>query len=262
MKTFATAIVLTLVQFISSTSLAYILPLENILQKSALVAGSSILNVEQEVQFKEAGKTYIIKETWLIEGDRNLRLTARGQGELKEVNLNYIYNNKTRTSLSGKNKVTQTTGADFYEKYLAIKSKDSFQSYLKDLAITENVRLSRASGSVCFAIGEEANSESAVKPQLWIDQNSFRLVKMRLPSAAEVEFLDFTELESGAHYPRQKTVSWNGKTLNIVVKSVTRATSASIKNFYPESLETPSQFVLPPQNPAAPVFEEFYQRFR
>lgn len=261
MKTFAVSIVLTLVQFAALTSQAYILPLENILQKSALVAGSSILSVEQEVQYKEAGKVYTIKETWLIEGDRNLKLTARGQGELKDVTLNYVYNNKNRSSLNGKNKVSQQIGSDFYEKFLAIKSKDSYQTYLKELGIAETVRLSRASGAVCFAIGAEANDDG-VKPQIWIDQDSFRLVKMRMPSAAEIEFLDFTELESGAHYPRQKTVSWNGKTLNIVVKSVTRATTASIKNFYPESLEAPSQFVLPPQSPAAPVFEEFYQRFR
>src|SRR6476620_11360583 len=130
MKTFGLTAVLTLVQLFAFTSQAYILPLESVLQKSAATAGNSILSVEQDVQFRDGAKIYTVKETWLIEGDRNLRLTAKGVGELKDaVNLNFVYNNKNRTRLNGKNKVTQPAGADFFEKYLAIKSKDSYFAY-------------------------------------------------------------------------------------------------------------------------------------
>ena len=257
MKTFAMSILLTLVQFSSLQSQAYILPLESVLQKSAAVAGNSILSVEQDVQIKEGLKTYTIKETWLIEGDRNLRLSAKGIGELKDaINLSYVYNNKNRTKLSGKTKSVQTPGADFYEKYLAIKSKDSYLSYIKELGIGEVIRLSRAGGLICFAIGNESNPND-LQPHLWIDQNSFRLIKIRLPSRAEVEFGNHFE-KDGVHYPRQKTITWDDKTATITVTKISVAKNISIKNFYPDSLENSSI-----SNASfAPTVDEFYLRFR
>jgi hypothetical protein len=261
MKTFALSIVLTLVQLFSSQSWAYILPLENILQKSAVLAGTSILSVEQDVQFKEGAKIFTIKESWLIEGDRNLKLTARGVGELKDiVSLNYVYNSKNRTKLNLKNKVTQSASADFFEKYLAIKSKDSYLSYIKELNIVENVRLSRAGGLICFAIGVESTVDE-LKPQMWIDQNSFRLIKLRLPSGAEIEFNDYIE-KDGAHYPRQKIISWNGKTVTITVTKISAAQSTTIKSFYPDSLEFSSSLNASSAGVARASIEEFYQRFR
>lgn len=256
MKTFGIAAVLTLVQLFSISSQAYILPLENILQKAAATAGNSILSVEQEVQFKDAAKTYTVKETWLIEGDRNLRLTARGVGELKDtINLSYVYNNKNRTKLTGKNKTAQTAGSEFFEKFLAIKSKDSYYAYIKDLGIGENVRLSRAGGLICFAIGNESIPDSSKQPQMWIDQNSFRLIKLRFPEGGEAEFNNFIE-KDGAHYPRQKTISWDGKTVTITVTKVSVAKNTNIKSFYPDSLETSSVLT------ATGMIDEFYQRFR
>ena len=261
MKTFAVLALLTLVQLFSKSAQAYVLPLENILQKSAAVAGASVISVEQDVQFKDAEKTYTIKEVWLIEGDRNLRLTARGTGELRDsVILNYVYNNKTRTQLSGKNKVSHASGEDFFEKYLAIKSKDSYQAYMKDLGIADSVRLSRAGGTICYAIGAES-STGDLKPELWIDENSFRLMKMRLPSHAEAEFTDYVE-KDGFHYPKQKTISWDGKVVTITVTRVSAARSASLKSFYPESLEFSSKLNFTALGPAGISLEEFYQRFR
>ncbi len=261
MKTFGITAVLTLVQLFSIPSQAYILPLENILQKSAATAGNSILNIEQDVQFKEGSKVYTIKESWLIEGDRNLRLTAKGTGELKDaVNLNFVYNNKNRTRLAGKNKTAQVAGADFFEKFLAIKSKDSYYAYLKDLGIGENVRLSRAGGLICFAIGNESNPGD-LHPQMWIDQSSFRLIKLRFSGGAEVEFTNHLE-KDGVHYPRQKTISWDGKTVTITVTKVAIAKNTSIKSFYPDSLEFSSSLIPGAAGPAATALEEFYQRFR
>lgn len=261
MKTFAMSLVLTLVQLVSLKSQGYILPLENILQKTAATAGNAILSVEQDVQFKDGLKTFVVKESWLIEGDRNLRLTARGVGELKDaVNLNYVYNNKNRTKLVGKNKTVQPAGADFFEKLLAIKSKDSYLSYVKELGIGEEVRLSRASGAICFAIGN-ISEVGSLQPQFWIDQNAFRLAKVRYTDGADIEFGNFVE-KDGAHYPRQKTVNWDGKSVTITVTKVAMAKSTSIKSFYPDSLET-SSFLNPAvAGLAASSIEEFYSRFR
>jgi hypothetical protein len=261
MKTFAIWAVMTLVQLFSNSSQAYILPLENILQKAAAVAGTSIISVDQEVLFKDGIKTYIVKENWLIEGDRNLRLTARGTGELKDaVNISYVYNNKNRTKLTGKIKTAQITGPDFFERYLAIKSKDSYYGYLKELGIADNVRLSRAGGVICFAVGKESE-ENNLQPEVWIDQNAFRLMKIRFPDTATVEFTNYAEKDN-AHYPRQKTVSWDGKSVSIIVTKVSVARNASIKSFYPDSIENSSTLNAAGTGSIGPVIEEFYQRFR
>ena len=136
-----TLVCLTLVQLFSVISNAYILPLEIILQKNAVLAGTSIISVEQDVTFKDAYKNVVVKETWLIEGDRNLRLTAKGAGELRDsLSIAAVYNNRNKTTLSGKSRLSRAPGENFFEKYLAIKSKDSFMSYIKELGISQNVR--------------------------------------------------------------------------------------------------------------------------
>ena len=252
---------MTLVQLVGSKANAYILPLDFILQKSASLAGNSIIGIEQEVQYREGSKVYSVKESWIIEGDRNLRVTVRGQGELKEaVNMTLLYNNKNRTVVTANNKTVKSAGADFFERYLAVKSKDSFKNYMKELGIGEDVRLSRAAGQVCFAVGN-ISTENDLQPHLWIDQNSFRLAKIRMPSDAEIEFNDYIE-KDGVHYPLTKTVTWQGKTVTIKVNKVNTKSKAKIEDFYPDKLEASQPVNLGNFGLAGSVLDEFYQRFR
>lgn len=260
MKTLA---VLTIVQLFCRFSQAYILPLETILQKNAALAGNSIINVEQEVIFKDAYKEVAIKESWLIEGDRNLKVSARGMGELKDVfSWAAVYNNKNKTSLSGKSRINHPVSEDFFERYPVIKSKDSFMTYLKELGIDTNVRLSRAGGAVCFAVGEPAKSMVPNRePEVWFDQDSFRVAKIRFPSNAEVEFSDYAVFNN-IHYPRKKIISWGGKTVTIKIQKVLTKTGAGIKTFYPESLEQPTDMQLTRLGVLGQQIDEFYKRFR
>lgn len=262
MKTFTLLTVMTLVQFVSSLASAYILPLENILQKNAQLAGSGILSVEQDVHFVEAGKTYTVHESWLIEGDRNLRLTARGLGELRDVvNLTYLYNNKNRTQKIGASRQTKPVSADFFEKFLAIKSKDSYIGYLKEAGISEQVRLSRAGGRVCFAVGDMSPSMTQLNPQIWFDQDSFRLAQIRFLSQAEVDFNDYEE-KANIHYPKRKQVDFNGQTVNITVTKFGPSISSSIRDFYPETVETASVLNVSNIGAVGNQIETFYSRFR
>lgn len=258
-----TLVILTLVQLVSVFSFGYILPLDVILQKNAALAGNSIISVDQEVIFKDSYKEFVVKENWLIEGDRNLRLTARGAGELKDlVSIAAVYNNKNKTSISGKNRQSRPFGEDFFEKYLAIKSKESFQNYFKEMGISPNVRLSRAAGAVCFAVGDPPKTATSTpSPEVWFDQDSFRLAKMRFPGNAEVEFSDYA-VYNNVHYPRKKLVTWGDKTVTIRVLKVSTKTSTTIKSFYPESLEQASEISVSRLGGMGASIEEFYKRFR
>jgi hypothetical protein len=258
MKTF---LVLTIVQLISNISSAYILPLDTILNKTCAHAGNTIISVEQDVIFKEYNREFSVHENWLIEGDKNLKLTATGNGELKDlIRLTYIYNNDRMTQVNGKNRISTKISRDFFERFLAIKSRDSYMTYLNDMGIATKVRLSRAGGSICFAIGQ-ASTERALSPQFWIDQEFFQLRKIRLPSEADIEFNNYEEFGK-VHYPILKKVSWADKSVTIRVLNVSTKTGASIRDFYPETLTTPSELLVSNKATLGSSIEEFYKRFR
>ncbi|AGH94361.1 hypothetical protein A11Q_141 [Pseudobdellovibrio exovorus JSS] len=253
MKTF---VLLTIVQLFSSFSFAYILPLDTILLKASSIAGDSIVSVQQNVIFHDGTKEVIIREDWMIEGDRNLKVTATGTGEFKDFKAQYLYNNKTRMHLEGRARTSTPVNADFFERFLAIKSRDSYYSYLRDLGISQRVRLSRAGGAISFAVGEPSSSE--LSPQVWIDQDFFRLMKIRFPSEAEVEFSDYAEYGK-LHYPKIKEVEWAGRSVLIKVVSVTPVKKSNLQDFYPETLTQPTNMQV---NGLPPAVVDFYQRFR
>lgn len=259
MKTF---LILTIVQTISLFSYGFILPLDLILEKNVATSGSQIFVVEQDVFLKEGLREVVIHESWQIEGDKNLRLTATGLGELKDaVKIVAIYNGKTRTSMIGKNSVTHAAPADFFEKFLSIRSVHSFKNYLTDLSIDPTVRLSRADGSIAFAIGLPSPL-GTLKSQLWLQQDNFQIRKIRFPSEAEVTFSDFTEVSPKLTYPKTKKIEWSGKTAIIKVKSIADKTKIPISNFYPQNVETPSELLVSNKNTMGALIEDFYTRFR
>lgn len=253
MKTF---LLTTIVQLVSSFSFAYILPLDTIMLKASSVAGDSIVTVQQNVIFRDGAKEIIIREDWIIEGDRNLKVTATGTGEFSSFKAQYLYNNKTRTYLEARTRMTSQASPDFFERFLAIKSRDSYLGYLRDLGISQKVRLSRAGGAISFAVGEP--SSGALSPQIWIDQDFFRLMKIRFPSEAEVEFSDYAEYGK-LHYPKLKEVEWAGKSVLIKVSNVSTSKKSSLQDFYPETL---NQSTVLQVNGLPSVVTEFYQRFR
>lgn len=259
MKTFLT---LTIVQTISLFSYGFILPLDLILEKNVATSGNQIFAVEQDVFLKEGIREVVIHESWQIEGDKNLRLTATGLGELKDViKIVAIYNGKTRTSVIGKNRVTHPAPADFFEKFLSVRSLHSFKNYLADLSVDPTVRLSRADGSIAFAVGLPSPI-GALKSQMWFQQDNFQVRKIRFPSEAEVTFSDFAEVSPKLIYPKLKKIEWSGKTATIKVKSIVDKTKIPISNFYPQNVETPSELLVSNKNTLGALIEDFYTRFR
>ncbi len=256
-----TLLLLTLVQTFSLFSYGFILPLDLILEKNIALSGQKIISVEQDVYFKDGLQEVAVHESWLIEGDKNLKLTATGLGELKDiVKIMAVYNGKNRTTLVGKNKLTEIVGRDFFERYLSIRSIDSYKMYLNELTINPNVRLSRANGVIAFAVGDM--STEILKPQIWIGQDSFQIQKIRLPSEAEVVFDDYAVINTSLTYPKTKKLDWAGKTVVIKVRSISDKTKVSAETFYPRSLETPSEIFVSNKNSMGLMIEEFYKRFR
>jgi len=257
-----TVMVLTIVQWFCAFSYGFVLPLDTVLNKTVALSGNQIFSIDQDVIFKFGSADYVIKENWLIEGDKNLKLVATGQGPLKDLfRLVVIYNSKSKTVMFGKNKHSELVLSDFFERYLSIRSIDSFKNYLKWLSIAPLMRLSRADGSTAFAIGEPSDPDIG-KPQLWIDQDTFQIRKLRFLSEAEVSFEDYAVYGKKISIPRTKKVSWGDHSILIKVRNVSTKTGASLSSFYPQTLNQPSEDLLASKGGIGLVIQDFYKRFR
>lgn len=265
-----TVSVLTMVQWffvfcaglLGNLSYGYVLPLDVILSKSVAHSGNQIFSVEQDVIFTFDAEDFIIRETWLIEGDKNLKLSAVGVGPLKDLfRLVTVYNSKSKTTLFGKTKQTVLTNSDFFERYVSIRSTDSFRNYLALLSIAPSVRLSRAGGTTAFAVGEPSTGDITM-PHFWMDQNTFHIKKIRFLSESEVSFDDYNLYGKTIYYPKTKKVSWGQQNVTIKVRQVSLKTGASLASFYPQKLDQPSEITLTTKGNVGIVIQDFYKRFR
>lgn len=262
-----TIVVGLLILIQTSYSQAYIPELPFILKKSTTTTGQKIIQIEQEIIFKSGEDEARVDEVWLIEGDRNLKVTATGKNLYKEsIKLNYLYNGKNRTFYSGKNKMVSAVTPDFYQRLLFIRSKDSFQNYLKEFNIAPQVRLSRAAGAINFLIGQP--SEQNLNPHLWIGQDDFVIRKIRTPSTAEITLDQVASYPNDTYMARNQTISWSSavgaplKTVQIKIKKIDWRASGSIQSFYPQNNEVPSEISFANKTDLTSMIEEFYSRFR
>lgn len=261
MKNLLLLSLMTIVQLSSNIGVAHVLPLDFVLSKNVSQVAKPIITIEQVVSFKENSRTVSILEKWQIEGDKNLKLTAIGLGELKELfKIQYLYNGGTRTSLSGGSRVRDEAPRELFEKYLAVKSVESFKNYLKELGISSDIRLSRAAGAISFAIGRRS-TKTLLSPQIWIDQDFFHLNKIRFANQETVEFSDYVDT-ANIHYPKTKLVTWGENQVTVSVNKVAIASSLSIKNFYPESIDESSEISLNGLGGLGQKIDSFYSRFR
>ncbi len=262
------ALVLSLILIQSQSVYAYIPEISFVLKKAAGTTGRKIIRIEQEVTFKVGEEEAKVDETWLIEGDKNLKMLAVGKNLYKEsINLNYLYNGKNKTFLTGKNKTVQPVNLDFFQRYLFIRSQGSFMSYLKELNIPAldqaAIKLSRADGVITFLIGQP--SEQNLNPQVWIGQDDFVIRKIRTPSAAEISLSQITGFPNDVFVAKSQTITWQNTqpvTVQVKIKKIDLNAGGSISNFYPQNIETPSEMTFANKTPLTAVMEEFYSRFR
>lgn len=261
-------LILILILIQSLPARAYIPEIPFILKKASGTTGRKIIKIEQEVTFKVGEEEAKVDETWLIEGDKNLKMSAVGKNLFKEnLKINYLYNGKNKTYFSGKNKNVSPVGFDFFQRYLFIRSKDSFMGYLKELNIPaqdkSNLKLSRADGVISFLIGQPSGQN--LNPQVWIGQDDFVIRKIRTPSAAEISLSQITSFPNDIFMAKSQTISWqnsNPITVQIKIKKIDMNAGGSISAFYPQNLDGPSEINFSNKTPLTAVVEEFYSRFR
>lgn len=251
------------------TAWTYILPLDFVVKKTVSHSNKQIINLEQEVTFKSKNQPTEIKvsESWLIEGDKNLKVSANGLGNYAE-NIRYhsLINNKTKTQMIGKNKTTTQRSDDFYLHLAFARSTDRFLDDLKNMGIPLQTRLSRADGFISIAIGEPSKDES-VYPQVWIDQDLFLIRKIRLPSGTEVTLSNYVKINPNTDQEfwiaKKHIIKWGQEEVVVDVKNISTKTTATLQSFYPKNLDTPSELSFSSsQSGLTQIVEDFYSRFR
>lgn len=264
----------------------YIMPTRTILQKTSENAGSGLYAIEQEVQFTNGDDSLTVKETWLIENDRSMRLTVSGGKDLQNsFSLQFVYNGGQRWSQSGGSRKSEKIPDEFLEKFLHFRSPEIFANHLAQLKIVPAnsyqkrplarsgtevryepeswVRYSRTGGVVNYALGIATPTENDLNyPGLWIEQDQFIIRKLRLPSQVEMSANNYNQFSRGLSFPRARTIRWGNHTVTIRTLSVSARPAAASNLLQPASLDKASNWDGLGALPAKDVVTEFYTRFR
>lgn len=267
------------------TAFAYIPPTRMILQRTAENAGGGVYTIEQEVQFNNAQDSLFLKETWVIENDRTMKVTVTGTKDLKDqIKMQFVYSGGQRWSYNG-SRQSQRISEDFLERYFNFRSTDQLASTLMNLKILPTtafakkpmpknlealkyepedfVRLSRAGGTVNYAFGSPSAVDGSGSPGFWIEQDQFLVRKFRLPSQVEVTADNYNQYARGLNYPKVRTIRWGQNTVTIRLIGVTsQRGTIPASAFHSSALETSAKLEGLNSQPAKDVILDFYSRFR
>lgn len=268
---------------------AYIPPAKMILQKLINNTGRGAYTIEQIVEFQNGLDPVQVRESWIVENDRALRLTVRGEKNLKHAfSLQYIYQNGLRWSLEGQSKgssrVQNKIHHDFLQKYFHFKNIDSFsmallqekilpQSYFNKKKSNlkkptdyvyepeEWIRLGRDSGVVDYVLGDPSMAQK-INPGIWIEQDQFLIRKLRLSSGVELKAESYREFQKSLFYPSKQTIKWNNNSVTIQLVNIKSLATQPNSSLNPSSLTLVSQKEGLESLPMKDVIEEFYEKFR
>lgn len=276
---------LVLILLGSITVQAYIPPARMILQRTADNSGSGAYQIEQELQFPNGAEPLLLKETWLVENDRSMRVTVTGQREFSTLRWQILYGGGQKWSTRGGGTPNATNiSADFVERFFHVRSGESLATWLMGMKILpagathrkalprksediryqseDFVRLARTGGSVAWAFGTPAAAEGTDAPAgIWIEQDQFVIRKIRLPSGADITAENLTSYPRGLIFPKTRTIRWGPHSVNINVLSINAKPNVA-GQLTPSRLEAAPRNDLLKGQPAQSLIEEFYSRFR
>lgn len=268
------------------SAFSYILPTRTILQKTSENAGAGIYAIEQEVQFSNGDDTLLLKEMWLVDSDRTMRLTVTGGKELQNsFRLQFLYNGGQKWSLSGTQRKSEKVPDEFLERFFNMRNPEIFANTLAHFKIIPAgafnkkplgrtgaevkyepegwIRYSRTGGVVNYAMGlPTPSSQDYGNPGIWIQQDEFVIRKLRLPSQTELVANNYNSFSRGLSYPRSRTIRWGNNTVTIRLISASARPQTAVSLFQPSSLDIPTKWDGLDSLQAKEVITEFYTRFR
>lgn len=260
--------------FWTSLTLAAIPKASMILQRTSENAGNGIYQIDQEVQFPNGADTLVLRETWMIENENNMKLVVTGAKELKDrVSFSMQILNGQHSST--RKKVSE----NFIERYFHMRTTDAWaQALIQMKLVPANVlarkpirnikdyeyqpesfvHLARSGGVVTYAFGGLALQEKN-PPGFWIEQDQFVLRKFRLPSEVEVTADKYSSYARNLMFPRTRVVRWGPNQVTIQTLSVAARGKDSWASF---GSKVPTKMDALNTQPGGSIVDEFYKRFR
>jgi hypothetical protein len=265
-----------------ATSFAYIPEYSLIASHAADQHGKGTYLIEQEVTYRKDTEAYTVKETWLVNGENNMRVTLEGRGPLKGLvqgtmiidgSQKYFFE-PTANGLR-----QQKLGEEWLEPLFHFRSSKYLRSRLVSLKVAppeslhdrnplssegdpeyqapSYLRLSRVGGTIAWAIGMPATT--APRPALWLEQDQFVLRKYRGNSQIVVHANDYQKYEDGLWYPKQRIYNFGPYIVEVQTLQVKSLGKGKDDRFRTNSLSAARDVV---KLPDAPGLKEFYSRFR
>lgn len=261
------------------SSLAAIPKSSMILQRTAENSGLGIYQIDLELQFPNGQEVTVIKESWMIEDQNNMKVHISGTKDYKEA-VSIFINIQNGIRTFGKD--SRKASSDLVERYFHTRSAEALntllaqekmipaaahlQKSIKNLKDVDNssepyVRLARTNGVVTYAFGVPAEPEAKdqIFPGMWIEQDQFVIRKFRLNSGVEISADKYSSFPLGLNYPRTRALSWNGQQVIIQTLGVVAKNKSQFEAFGQKlNSKTDSLSLLP----NAAFIEDFYKRFR
>ncbi len=263
-------------------ALAYIPPARMILGRWAENQAQGPIEIAFEVVINAPTQSFQVREVWQIESTNTMKVSITGQQELKDqFKFDLLYRDGQKMWNSSEGAKSSRIPADFFERWFVGRSVDQLaQLMIQNRLVPDTflnfrnhqqkaktftyvpadfVSLTRSGGVVTYFFGRKALGERSLPPGLWIEQDAFRIRKLRLPSQSEIVAEQYQEFGKGFLYPRVRSLKWANGTASIRVLSAAEKKvnlPGSAGGFTPFS-QWPGE-----ESSAGQVLKEFYSRFR
>lgn len=227
--------VLILSFLLSIPAFAYIPQIRTILDKTVRSHGSGSYQIKQEILFQTDNKKLRITENWTIKDSDEYLLHVTGPN----LEMNFLYIKNKRYLLGADNKlVTNSKNPNMIEDIFFTRElsrltgfmvanemagshilKDKAKSYkLEDIKTEEepNIRLTRLDGLITYGISKiEEKGEDIQIPSIWIEQDVFRIKKIRLKNSFEITADQYKKHSRGFWWPSYRKVNWDNNSVEI-----------------------------------------------
>lgn len=276
----------SLIALSASTSFAFVPEYSTIASRAADQHGKGAYLIEQEVTLKREGEPLTVKETWVVNGESQLRLTFEGKGALKGlVQGSIVYDSSQKYFIDPNTQrlMSQRFSEDWLEPLFHFRSGKYLRNRLVSLKITPAdalrdrpglspegdvkyepppfLRLSRVGGTVAWAIGVPPSPANPNPPALWVEQDEFVVRKVRLPNQTQLKADDYSKFEEGLLFPRQRSYAFNKAHVEVKTVSV-----KSLGRLKPDDSRFKNNSLIATKDaiklPEAEALKEFYSRFR
>lgn len=241
--------------FLSLPAWAYIPEYSMIASRAAEQHGKGAYQIEQDVIIKKEAEAFVVRETWIVNGENSMRLSIEGRGPLKGLVSGVIlFEGNSKTFFDGGSLKSQKLGEEWLEPLFHFRNSKYFRSRLVSLKVAPPdslkdrnplpsdvdpkeikyeppsfIRLSRVGGSIAWAIGQypAGGSES---PTLWLEQDQFVLRKYKSLNQVILQAADYSKFDETFFYPRTRTYQFSSFTVTVQTVKVTPATKPAGKD--------------------------------